>query len=83
MVLGIFALALSLFRFEAALIAVMGLVMGIWGLYSPRRNWALAAMLLCCLAIGIGAYTGMSQLYTYIQKNRPIEVVDPALNAGP
>jgi len=75
-VLGVFALVISLFRFEAALIAVLGLIMGIWGLQSQRRNWALTAMLLCCLSIGIGAYTGVRQLYVYIQKSRPIEMPD-------
>jgi hypothetical protein len=78
-VLGTFALALSLFRFEAAIIAVMGLIMGIWGLYSPRRNWALAAMLLCCLAIGLGAFTGVRQLYIYLEKSRPVELRDPTM----
>lgn len=76
LVLGGFALVLSLFRFEAAIIAVMGLVMGIWGLYSPRRNWALAAMLLCCLGIGLGSYTGMRQLYFHIQKSMPVQVTE-------
>jgi hypothetical protein len=76
LVLGVFALVLSLFRFEAALIALLGLIMGIWGLYSPRRNWALVGMLLCCLAIGLGSYTGAMQLYVYLQKNRPVEMRD-------
>lgn len=73
MVLGIFAILLAPFRFEAAFIALLGVVMGIWGLYSPRRNWALAAMLLCCLAVGLGAYTGTRQLYLWIQTQKPIE----------
>jgi len=82
-VLGGFALALSPFRFEAALIAALGLAMGIWGLSSPRRNWALAAMLLCCLAIGVGAYTGVRQLYFYLQRNRPVEIADPVTEVRP
>lgn len=72
-VLGTFALVLSMFRFEAAIIALLGLIMGIWGLYSPRRGWALSAMLLCCLAIGVGSYTGMRQLYFHIQKGQPVQ----------
>lgn len=72
LVLGSFALALAAFRFEAALIALMGLVMGIWGLYSPRRRLALFAMLLCWLGIGVGTYTGVRQLYIHILKNRPV-----------
>jgi hypothetical protein len=80
LVLGVFALVLSLFRFEAALIALLGLIMGIWGLNSPRRNWALVAMLLCCLAIGLGSYTGAMQLYVYLQKNRPVQMQDDSLD---
>ncbi len=83
LVLGVFALVLSLFRFEAALIALLGLIMGIWGLNSPRRNWALVGMLLCCLAIGLGSYTGATQLYIYLQKNRPVQVQEESLDVAP
>lgn len=72
LVLGLFALALAMFRFEAAIIALLGLVLGIWGLYSPRRRLALVAMLLCCLAIGLGSYTGAKQLYVHIKQRQPI-----------
>jgi hypothetical protein len=72
LVLGLFALVLALFRFEAALIALLGLVLGIWGLYSPKRALALVAMLLCCLAIGLGSYTGANQLYVYYKNRQPI-----------
>ena len=75
-----FALVLSPFRFEAAIIALIGLVMGIWGLYSPRRGWALVGMLLCCLGVSIGTFTGARQLYLYLNRNAPIEteaVVEP------
>jgi hypothetical protein len=72
LVLGLFALVLALFRFEAALIALLGLVLGIWGLYSHKRALALVAMLLCCLAIGLGSYTGANQLYVYYKNRQPI-----------
>jgi hypothetical protein len=80
LVLGLFSLLISPFRFEGAVIALLGLVMGIWGLYSPRRKLALAAMLICCLSIGLGAYTGVRQLHVFIMKSRPTVVPeDPAL----
>jgi hypothetical protein len=69
-VLGVFALGIGLFGFWGAPIALLGLVMGIWGLYSPRRGWALAAMLVCCLAIGLSSYTGARQLYRHMLKSR-------------
>lgn len=73
LVLGVFALVLALFRFEAALIALLGLILGIWGLYSPKRALALVAMLLCCLAIGLGSYTGVNQLYVYYKSRQPLD----------
>ena len=79
LVLGLFALMLALFRFEAALIALLGLVLGIWGLYSNKRGLALLAMLLCCLAIGLGSYTGAKQLYVYYKNRQPlVDEYDPA-----
>lgn len=70
--IGIFALALSPFRWEAAIVGLVGLVMGLWGLYSPRRGWALLGMLLCALAIGWGTFTGVNELYVYLNRNAPI-----------
>ncbi|MDX1944057.1 MAG: hypothetical protein SFU86_01520 [Pirellulaceae bacterium] len=73
-VLGVFALALAWWRFEAAIVGLVGLVMGVWGLYSSRRGWALVGMLLCCLAIVLGTITGVLQLNHYLNRNAPIEL---------
>lgn len=77
LVLGVFALGLSPFRYEAAIIGLIGLFLGLWGLYSPKRNWALVGLLICCLAIGLGAYRGASDIYIYIQSQQPLEIVEP------
>jgi hypothetical protein len=76
-VLGGFALVLAPFRWEAAFVAFVGLLMGIWGVYSPRRNWALVGMLLCTAALGWGTFTGMRQLYQYLNRNAPVTVEEP------
>ncbi len=73
LVLGLFSAILSAFWPPAAIVAVLGLVMGIWGLSSPRRNWALVGMLLCCLAIGFGTFGMARRVYIRILQNRPIE----------
>lgn len=73
-VLGVFAAFLALFWPPAAVIAVLGLAMGIWGLSSPKRNWALIGMLLCCLSIGIGTYGVVRAAYVQMQRNKPISV---------
>jgi hypothetical protein len=78
LVLAVFSLILSFFRFEAAVIALIGLVMGVWGLYSPRRRWALAAMLLCALAMALGTYRGVRDLYIYIKDQQTIEYTAPS-----
>jgi len=82
-VLGVFALGVGLFGFWGVPVAVLGLVMGIWGLYSARRRWALAAMLLCCLAIGLSSYTGARLLYVQILKSRPAVQEDESFQLPP
>jgi hypothetical protein len=73
LVLGLFSAILSAFWPPGAIVAVLGLVMGIWGLSSPRRNWALVGMLLCCLAIGLGTFGMARGVYIRILQSRPIE----------
>jgi hypothetical protein len=82
LVLGVFSALLALAWPPAAVIAVLGLVMGIWGLYSPRRNLALVGMLLCCLAIGLGTYGVVRSVYIYVQSRQPMQIedaVDPVI----
>jgi hypothetical protein len=69
---GVFGLILGPFRWEAAIVGFCGLLMGLWGAYSPRRNWALAGMLLCVIAIGWGTFTGVNHLWLYLNRNAPI-----------
>lgn len=74
LVLGVFATALSMLWPPAAAVAVLGLALGIWGLGSQKRNLALIGMLICCLAIGIGAFGGARAIVIQVKANRPIEV---------
>ncbi|HUE70892.1 MAG TPA: hypothetical protein VMP01_08380 [Pirellulaceae bacterium] len=46
-----------------ALIAILGLGMGMWGLHSKRRGWALFGMLICVFAISLASYSGAMMLY--------------------
>ncbi len=73
LVLGLFGIVLAPLRFEGAIVGAVGLVMGIWGLYSRRRGWALVGLILCCLAIGIGMYTGVFWLFQTINNANPWE----------
>jgi hypothetical protein len=78
LVLGIFALAIAPFRFEAAIVGLIGIGLGVWGLYSPRRNWAFVGVLICVLAIALGAYRGANDIYIYIKNRQTIEIEQPA-----
>lgn len=78
-VMGVFAALLATVWPPVAIVAVLGLLMGIWGLYSPRRNWALVGMLLCCLAIGIGTYGGVRRLNDMWVDRTAITVEDQPL----
>jgi hypothetical protein len=73
LLLGLFGLLLSWSLFYGALVALVGLLAGIWGIYSPRRNVALIGMLLCAVAMGLGTFTGVRQLNRYLSRNAPIE----------
>lgn len=71
LVLGTFGIILAPLRFEGAIVGMVGLAMGIWGLYSKRRGWALFGLILCCLAIGIGMYTGAWWLFRILNNTTP------------
>ena len=68
LVLGGFAVAVSWMQnptavIGGALIAVFGMAMGIWGLHSKRRGWALFGLLICVVAIALATYSGAMILY--------------------
>src|SRR5262245_55654263 len=81
LVLGVFAAGLAVVWPPAAMIAVLGLVMGIWGLSSPRRNLALVGMLLCCLAIGVGTFGVVRNIYIGIQERKALTIESDAVSA--
>src|SRR5205823_9574328 len=83
LVLGLFAAVLAAIWPPAAIIAVLGLVMGIWGLSSPRRNWALVGMLLCCLAIGLGTFGMARRIYIGILQNKVISIDESPVTNEP
>lgn len=63
LVLGIFSLIIAPFSVQGSIVGALGMGMGIWGLYSSRRGWALAGLILCSLAIGLGLFTLVRWLF--------------------
>lgn len=83
-VLGGFALAVSWMSsptavIGGALIAVLGLLMGMWGLHSRRRGWALFGMLICVGAIALASFSGAMQIYEsrLEEQEADVQIVDP------
>ena len=56
-----------------ALIAILGLGMGMWGLHSKRRGWALFGMLICVAAISLASYSGAMLIYELRQQAKEFE----------
>lgn len=84
--LGVFALSIAWMQSwisisAAVVIALIGFGMGIWGLYSKRRGWALFGILLSCAAIGLATYTGSILVYQSTLEHQETIEADP--NLGP
>ncbi len=78
LVMGGFAIAVSWMQnptavIGGALMAILGMGMGIWGLHSKRRGWALFGMLICVAAITLATYGGAMILYQIQQDAKELE----------
>ena len=83
-VLGVFSVSVAWMANPTAVIgsavmAVLGLLMGMWGLHSKRRGWALFGMLLCVGAIAFASYSGAMLIYEARMVNSEAEgqIVEP------
>ncbi len=74
--LGVLSFLFSYFTWMALIPAIVGLAMGIWGLYSMRRGLALAGVVLCCLALAISGFNGLVDLYTFRYGHSPWDTPD-------
>lgn len=72
--LGVISLLASLVTVGSIITAGIGIVMGIWGLYSPRRLAAVIGILLCCLGMLGGGYQGFAFVYEARYGYRPFAV---------
>ena len=84
--LGLFALGIAWISnwvaiSAAVVIALIGFGMGIWGLYSKRRGWALFGILISCAAIGLATYTGSILVYQSMRERQ--ETIEGDQSLGP
>ena len=66
------------FPIGALAVAVFGLALGVWGLYSERRGVAVIGLILCCIALSFGGFRSVVQLYTSIYGFSPWQSEDEA-----
>ncbi len=72
--LGLLGLLLTYYLPVAgAIIAVVGLGLGVWGLYSKRRAAAILGLLLCCVVITLSGFLAAVELYRAINGFAPWE----------
>lgn len=74
--LGGVSFLFSYFTPLALVPAVVGLAMGIWGMYSTRRGMAFAGAALCCIALAISGFNGLVDLYTFQYGHAPWDASD-------
>ncbi len=78
--LGIMSLAIAMVFWRAPAIALvislLGICMGIWGMYSTRRSYAGMGLFLCIGAFGLSSYLGVVQLYVLVHGVSPFEQLD-------
>lgn len=73
LVLGLMSLVASFYTLSAAIPAALGLILGAWGLFSPRRGPAILGLLLCFLALAVASFTGAVGLYKQAYGHAPWE----------
>jgi hypothetical protein len=71
--LGLLVAALTPIPVAGMFLGILGLLLGLWGLLSRRRALALAGLILCCLAIFLGGFRSLVQLYTRLHGTSPFE----------
>lgn len=79
LVLGLMSVVASFYTELAAVPAALGLGLGAWGLFSPRRGPAILGLLLCLLALAVASFTGAVALYKHAYGHAPWEApAEPA-----
>ncbi len=81
LVLGLMSVVASFYTALAAVPAALGMALGAWGLFSPRRGPAILGLLLCLLALASASFTGAVGLYKQAYGHAPWEA--PAEPAEP
>lgn len=71
LVLGLISVGVSMVNWSAGGLALVGLMLSLWGLGSPRRRTAMAGLSLCCLALAVIILLGLILWYEETYGFRP------------
>lgn len=72
-VIAIVATFATNFPYAGMVVALIGLLMGIWGLYSKRRGAAVLGILLNCLMLLTSGFLSVADVYERINGHSPFE----------
>ena len=72
-VLGLMSLMACFFTNAAIVTGLLGLGMGVWGLYSTRRGLAATGVIVCLIALAISSFNGAVDWYTYVNGGSPFQ----------
>ena len=53
------------------LTALLGIILGIWGIYSPKSRIAIWGLLFCCLALAVGGFFAVVDVYQQTHNTDP------------
>jgi hypothetical protein len=73
LLLGLISFVAGFYTALAAIPAAVGVLMGIWGLFAPRRGPAVLGLVLCCIALAIASINGAVGIYQRAYGHAPWE----------
>ena len=75
-VLGMIGLAAGWYTAWILILCVVGVGMGVWGIYSTQRALAMIGIGLCCLALLIGGFCAVVRWYTLVNGSNPFDEIE-------
>jgi hypothetical protein len=71
--LGLLVGLLSPLALVGLVLGALGIPLGLWGLLSRRRRWAVAGIVVCLLAMVLSGVRGIAQVDHFIRQSSPAD----------